>query len=305
MKFLTKLLAVTALVIPGMVNASVIFNGDYIGVTINDAGSLASLKHDPTGNATYGVNDYITPGNPHDGFSVTSTETGFLQNRNTGTVNIIGGPSSVLAGAAALGYDFAATWAGATSFLSVNNSYFYNIGDERIRVISTITALSDLTSLAFARSVDPDPDVNTSGSFDTNNQRGNALFGATDFIGAAGPKTGLTLALVNNSGNTYTHNTLIGTDCCVNVDPNTVLSGGIFSNTDDSSLNMAWLVGSLSTGNSATIEYFYAVGDRIDVVGDPGAVPEPATWLMMIIGFGLVGAAMRRKQPSTLRVRYN
>ena len=305
MKFLTKLLAVTALVIPGMVNASVIFNGDYIGVTINDAGSLASLKHDPTGNATYGVNDYITPGNPHDGFSVTSTETGFLQNRNTGTVNIIGGPSSVLAGAAALGYDFAATWAGATSFLSVNNSYFYNIGDERIRVISTITALSDLTSLAFARSVDPDPDVNTSGSFDTNNQRGNALFGATDFIGAAGPVTGLTLALVNNSGNTYTHNTLIGTDCCVNVDPNTVLSGGIFSNTDDSSLNMAWLVGSLSTGNSATIEYFYAVGDRIDVVGDPGAVPEPATWLMMIIGFGLVGAAMRRKQPSTLRVRYN
>ena len=305
MKFLTKLLAVTALVIPGMVNASVIFNGDYIGVTINDAGSLASLKHDPTGNATYGVNDYITPGNPHDGFSVTSTETGFLQNRNTGTVNIIGGPSSVLAGAAALGYDFAATWAGATSFLSVNNSYFYNIGDERIRVISTITALSDLTSLAFARSVDPDPDVNTSGSFDTNNQRGNALFGATDFIGAAGPVTGLTLALVNNSGNTYTHNTLIGTFCCDNVEPNTVLSGGIFSNTDDSSLNMAWLVGSLSTGNSATIEYFYAVGDRIDVVGDPGAVPEPATWLMMIMGFGLVGAAMRRKQPSTLRVRYN
>ena len=305
MKFLTKLLAVTALVIPGMVNASVIFNGDYIGVTINDAGSLASLKHDPTGNATYGVNDYITPGIPHDGFSVTSTETGFLQNRNTGTVNIIGGPSSVLAGAAALGYDFAATWAGATSFLSVNNSYFYNLGDERIRVISTITALSDLTSLAFARSVDPDPDVNTSGSFDTNNQRGNALFGATDFIGAAGPVTGLTLALVNNSGNTYTHNTLIGTSCCVNVDPNTVLSGGIFSNTDDSSLNMAWLVGSLSTGNSATIEYFYAVGDRIDVVGDPGAVPEPATWLMMIMGFGLVGAAMRRKQPSTLRVRYN
>jgi len=26
-----------------------------------------------------------------------------------------------------------------------------------------------------------------------------------------------------------------------------------------------------------------------------GAVPEPATWAMMIAGFGLVGGAMRRR----------
>jgi hypothetical protein len=30
--------------------------------------------------------------------------------------------------------------------------------------------------------------------------------------------------------------------------------------------------------------------------GDAGAVPEPATWLMMIAGFGLIGAGMRRRQ---------
>ncbi len=36
---------------------------------------------------------------------------------------------------------------------------------------------------------------------------------------------------------------------------------------------------------------------------DGGAVPEPATWLMLIAGFGLIGAAMRRKD-RTLRVRY-
>jgi len=33
------------------------------------------------------------------------------------------------------------------------------------------------------------------------------------------------------------------------------------------------------------------------------AVPEPATWLMMILGFGLVGGVMRRKQEQ--RVRYD
>ncbi|WP_228243734.1 PEPxxWA-CTERM sorting domain-containing protein [Porphyrobacter sp. GA68] len=34
------------------------------------------------------------------------------------------------------------------------------------------------------------------------------------------------------------------------------------------------------------------------------AVPEPATWLMMILGFAAVGGAMRRKQAVQARVRY-
>jgi hypothetical protein len=33
-------------------------------------------------------------------------------------------------------------------------------------------------------------------------------------------------------------------------------------------------------------------------------VPEPATWATMLAGFGLMGAAMRRKQSQALRVRY-
>ncbi|QDZ07852.1 PEP-CTERM sorting domain-containing protein [Sphingomonas panacisoli] len=28
---------------------------------------------------------------------------------------------------------------------------------------------------------------------------------------------------------------------------------------------------------------------------DPGAVPEPATWTMMILGLGLIGGSMRRR----------
>ena len=38
-----------------------------------------------------------------------------------------------------------------------------------------------------------------------------------------------------------------------------------------------------------------------DIVG--GAVPEPATWAMMLVGFGFIGATMRRKQRQA--VRYN
>jgi hypothetical protein len=35
--------------------------------------------------------------------------------------------------------------------------------------------------------------------------------------------------------------------------------------------------------------------------GSAGAVPEPATWGLMILGFGLVGGAMRRRQKISLR----
>jgi hypothetical protein len=40
-------------------------------------------------------------------------------------------------------------------------------------------------------------------------------------------------------------------------------------------------------------------GTRADV---PPAVPEPATWLMMLAGFGLVGAGMRRGQANGLKL---
>ncbi|MCW6536417.1 PEPxxWA-CTERM sorting domain-containing protein [Sphingomonas lycopersici] len=43
--------------------------------------------------------------------------------------------------------------------------------------------------------------------------------------------------------------------------------------------------------------------DDISVQGLAGSVPEPATWAMMILGLGAVGAAMRRRRAATT-VRY-
>jgi PEP-CTERM motif len=37
--------------------------------------------------------------------------------------------------------------------------------------------------------------------------------------------------------------------------------------------------------------------DNISVTAVSGAVPEPATWAMMLLGFGMVGASMRRRHP--------
>lgn len=47
-------------------------------------------------------------------------------------------------------------------------------------------------------------------------------------------------------------------------------------------------------GNGAYL-YFNTTSDTVRLFSSITAVPEPATWAMMISGFGLAGAAMRRR----------
>lgn len=307
MKFAIGFIAISV-AIPA--SASVVLEGDYVRVGVSDRGTLGSngsispgLIHDPSGTATFDpATDYITPGNPHEGFSVNSTQTGFIGNDNNGSMTAfatISGPT-ILTGASALGFNNAATWTGANAFLNIVNSYFFNDGDEIINVTTTITALQNITNLAFARSVDPD-----SGGFDSLNQRGNSLYGTNDFIGSASAANGRTLALVNFNGDVFEHNTSISSSCCSNINPYTVLAGSANNTTGDNGLNLAYRIGNLAAGSSATIKYAYAVGTKIETVGAVGAVPEPATWMMMLLGMAGIGFSMRRKDKQTLRVRFS
>ena len=297
----------------------IVLSGDYVKVGISDYGTLGSngnnqpgLIHDPTGTGTFNSNmDYISPGVPHDGFSLISDQFGFAQNDNDWISSGFGASSpSLLTGAAANGFDNAATWSGGNNFVNITNSYFFNNGDERILVVTQVTALSDLTNLAFARSVDPDSDSLSHGVPATNNQRGNDLFGVDDFVGSAGAVSGYTLALLNVNDSGFAHTTQINSNCCSNINPYNVLNhnGGDMglSSTGDHGLNLAYMIGSLATGATATLQYAYAVGERISDTGggtDPvPGVPEPATWAMLIAGFGIVGVAMRRRREQATRL---
>jgi len=54
------------------------------------------------------------------------------------------------------------------------------------------------------------------------------------------------------------------------------------------------IAGSLSGGGES--HYVPFAGTQLAAAASPPAVPEPAAWAMMIAGFGLVGAAMRRNR---------
>lgn len=51
----------------------------------------------------------------------------------------------------------------------------------------------------------------------------------------------------------------------------------------------------LSVGNYT---YSLSNGDsiQVNVNGEASAVPEPATWAMMLLGFGAIGTATRRRK---------
>lgn len=164
------------------------------------------------------------------------------------------------------------------------NTYTFSDAGQRIDVNTSITAISDLTGLQFARSIDPDPDVNTFGSYSTNNSLGDSTKGlaATDWAYSLGLSTGLPLGLFTNSA--IKHNAGIVADWggsgSAAADPTAILAG-INNGNGDYALALAFDIGSLLAGSSISLDYSYVMGlskDTVDV--PPSGVPLPsAAWL--------------------------
>ena len=287
--------------------------GTYLEVGVSDYGTFGSdsqvepgILVDPTGKGDFypgGIpNDLLTPGTPHDGFAVISDQTGFLINDNDETSTDFGlaSPTNTSVGAIR-----SAIWSSATAGgLVMLNTYAFGVDNEQIQITSTLTNNTgvDLTNLYFGRSEDPDPDLYEYGSYNSINTRGDATHAANELVSAAGAFSGLTIGILNTS-TLYPVNTSISYDCCYNNDPSRVFDGtdtadynANYPQTDnaDYGLQMAWSLGTLAEGASATITYEYVFGPHQASVG--GGVTEPSSWTLMLIGVWAIGAALRRRR---------
>src|SRR5690606_41712846 len=69
--------------------APIVLEGNYVTTAVSELGTLGSgdtappgILHDSTGTRNFGINAYLTPGNPHEIFAVQSHPTGPLVKNN-------------------------------------------------------------------------------------------------------------------------------------------------------------------------------------------------------------------------------
>ena len=307
MKLSRKILFASIILSVGAAQATpVTLTGNYIKTAVNDVGTLGSggstspgLLFDVTGTSNFAANnDYLTPGSPYDYFGVRTDQSGLTGNANSfgSSITATSGPTDLSSGSTN-----SASWSGTyASFFNIVNTYTFGDNGQRIDVNTTITALQNLTGVQFARSIDPDPDVNTFGDYNTVNSLGNATLGlaATDWAYSLGLSTGLPLGLFTNSS--ITHNAGIvsnwGGAGSVAADPTAILAG-INDGNGDYAIALGFDIGSILAGNSVSFDYAYVMGLTKDtvVVVDPSAVPVPgAVWLFGSAIAGFAGFGRRK-----------
>ena len=265
---------------------TLVFDGDYLRVGVSNSGGLiddnfvVGIDYDKTGTSTWTTYDFLKPGTPFEFYSV-----GVGGDWNTA------GYSS--------GNSFSATTTDSTAggvFSSVTNfSYGQLLGVQTLsfpagsgtisfEIVLTNSGESALEDVVYARGLDPDQDVFAGGGFATTNTivNGNLVIGSA-------PITDWTIGIFSDS--TYEH--VPGISSPWDLNPYALLLGPN-DGFGDYAINMAWNLGSLNAGESATFAFEYRIAETSGEV--IGTVPEPST--MLLLGAGLAGlaAVVRKRQ---------
>jgi hypothetical protein len=166
---------------------------------------------------------------------------------------------------------------------------------------------------------DADPDVNVvNGTFSSSPPGTNLAYEGNqylDLVGQAGHGsitqeiTGLTVGTIYTLSFYYSHNLFAG---LTSASASYTLSNedvfGTFTHTGGSNSDLAWtlLTTNFTATNSSTLLQFTNLtgaqneGVFLDAISISQAVPEPATWAMMLLGFGGIGLTIRRRRRPVL-----
>lgn len=270
-KSLAALLVTTSLTCAFPANASEILSGNYIKIGVNDKGTLGvggstspGILYDGTGTGTFNsAYDYLTPGSPFEGFTITGNSgSAFSATNNNASLGsaAISGTLTAYNGAAYNGttYDNRAIWTGSYGgVITVTHDYHFNDSSQQLLVTTTITAQTNLTSLSFARFTDPDAVAATGDSSATNNFQGSGSVPTSDLVYAEALVSKYVIGLYSNDPTT--HNSAV-TNWTTTT--SSYLAGGSIGN-GDNTIGMGFNLGALASGGSLVLNYAYIFGTDI------------------------------------------
>lgn len=285
---------------PTFASAVTIQDG-FVQAGVNNYGTLGSgdttppgILYDPTGTGSYGINDFLTPGDPFEGFYITGAS-GFSFGCNNDFGCYDGTSSSPTSSSAT-----SASWMGTSTdgALTITNTYTLTTlgGQSVIAITTTLTNNTDgaLSGLQFLRTLDPDPDVNAYGSYDTNNS---VL--SNDQACGTGSFSGETICIYSFSS--LTHKAGVSGPGW-STDPSAYLAG-LNAGDGDYAIGIGFLLGDLGAGQSLTFDYGYGLGASLDVASGGGtSVPEPSglamfgLGLLALLGFAGIDATRRARR---------
>lgn len=239
-----------------------ILENDYVRAGVNGtAGTFGSggntspgLLFDSTGTGTFNTAyDYLTPGSPFDGFAVKVDGTNYAN--NNGRSNSITGDGNGLTD----GTDSLSWTGGVSGVFNITNTYSLGATNPYIDITSSITMLTDATTLSFGRHIDPDARAAAGDSSSTDNVLGYGAIPSSNVAFSEALVSRYALGLYSTDSNVdagisgwsqeadaYTENTVDG--------------DGSLTNTGDNTIGLSWIWTGVSTGDILTASYAYIFG---------------------------------------------
>jgi len=274
---LAVLLSTTALADTSSINSDLQSGTDTFGILENDyvragvngiTGTLGSggntspgLLYDSTGTGTFNTSyDYLTPGSPFDGWSVSIDGTNYTNNNNGNTKAVVGmlytdTNIGLVDGTNTL------TWESNGERTDFEIEHVYSLGAtaEHIEIGTSITMKQDASDVWFGRFIDPDARAATGDSSSTDNVLGYGVIPDSNVAFSEALSSRYALGLYSTDSNVDAGISTWSTEADGYTE-NSVDADGSLTNTGDNTIGLSWNWTSVSSGDILTASYAYIFG---------------------------------------------